>query len=295
MKSIRWILAMVTVLWLVMGMGVGLAQQEGQPAPPQVQWQVGPGAGTLGDLAEVKLPDGHVFANAEDTRKLMEMMQNPISGQELGFLSKMDADWFLLFEFDPVGFIKDDEKESLDADGMLKSIQKGTEAANEERAKRGWAKLTVTGWQQPPRYNPATNNLEWAIRGESEGKTVINWNTRLLGRDGVMKVTLVADPAALETTLPEYEALLAGFSYKTGHKYAEFRQGDKLATYGLSALVVGGAAAVAAKSGLLKHLWKILVIGFLAVAGFLKKIFGRKKVAAVPPPPAGPDSIDPGA
>ncbi len=47
----------------------------------------------------------------------------------------------------------------------------------------------------------------------------------------------------------------------------------------LTALVVGGATAVAAKSGLLKGLWKLIVAGAVGVAAFLKKIFGRKATA----------------
>jgi uncharacterized membrane-anchored protein len=259
-------------------MGVSaFAQQKEASNLDRVKWQKGPGAGRLGDLAEVRIPEGYVFADGDDTRILMEAMHNPISGIELGFLAPTDSDWFLVFEFEDTGYIKDDEKNSLDAEAMLKSIQKGNEAGNRERAKHGWAALNVTGWEQPPRYNPDTHNLEWAIKAESEGRPIVNWNTRLLGRSGVMKVTLVADPGVLKETLPQYQTLIGGFSYTPGHRYAEYRQGDKVAKYGLAALVVGGAAAVAAKTGLLKYLWKALVVGFLALAGFLKKIFGRKK------------------
>jgi uncharacterized membrane-anchored protein len=81
----------------------------------------------------------------------------------------------------------------------------------------------------------------------------------------------------LRETIPLYQTLIDGYSYKQGDKYAEFRQGDKIAQYGLSALVVGGAAAVAAKTGILKHLWKVIVVAFLAAAGFLKKFFSRNK------------------
>jgi uncharacterized membrane-anchored protein len=204
-------------------------------------------------------------------------MQNPTSGAELGFLASRTSDWFLVFEFDEVGYIKDDEKNSLDAEAMLESITEGNEAGNKVRAERGWAELKIIGWQQVPRYNPSTNNLEWAIRGESEGKPVVNWNTRLLGRKGVMKVTLVTAPEMLAETLPYFNELVAGFNYTEGNRYAEYRQGDKVAKYGLTALVVGGATAVAAKTGLLKYIWKFLVVGVLAAGAFLKKLFGRKK------------------
>lgn len=246
------------------------------PGAEQVKWQEGPSIGNLGTNAEIRVPAGYVFANASDTRILMEAMQNPTSGDELGFIAPAGEKWFVLFEFDDVGYVRDDEKSSLDATAMLESIKKGNDEGNKERQKRGWSTLSIIGWEQPPRYNEITHNLEWAIRGESEGALVLNYNTRVLGRAGVMKATLVTDPDLLATTLPQFKTVLEGFSFKEGQKYAEFRKGDKMAEYGLAGLVVGGATAVAVKSGMFKWLWKLIVVGVLAVGGFLKKLFSRR-------------------
>jgi uncharacterized membrane-anchored protein len=253
------------------------AQNSESSASDKIKWQEGPSIGELGNVAKVRIPGGYVFADADDTRVIMEAMHNPPSGHELGFVASSTSNWYLVFEFDEVGFIKDDEKNSLDTDAMLSAIKKGNEAGNRERAKRGWQPINITGWAQAPRYNSVTNNLEWAIKGESEGQPLVNWNTRLLGRGGVMRVTLVASPDSLNEILPNYASLISGFSYKSGHRYAEFRQGDKMAKYGLSALVVGGATAVAAKTGLLKGLWKFLAVGGVGLVALLKKIvFGKK-------------------
>ena len=85
-----------------------------------------------------------------------------------------------------------------------------------------------------------THNLEWAIRATKRRLPVVNHNTRMLGRGGVMEVTLVTDPATLAETLPKFKTMLQGFEFKQGHKYAEFRAGDKTAAYGLTGLIVGG-------------------------------------------------------
>src|SRR5262245_4427169 len=248
----------------------------------KINWQKGPSRGTLGNLAQIKIPEKYVFAGGEDTKQLMEAMQNPVTGQELGFLAPEKAPWFIVFEYDDTGYIRDDEKGSLDAVAMLASIKAGNEEGNKERAKRGWPTLEITGWEQQPRYDEKTHNLEWAIRGQSEGKPVVNFNTRILGRGGVMRVTLVTGPEEFTATLPQYKAALADFSYNSGHKYAEYRQGDKLATYGLSALVVGGATAAAVKSGAFKWLWKVGGLAVIAALGFLKKLFGRRKPNDLP-------------
>lgn len=248
----------------------------------RVKWQKGPSSGALGSLAQIKVPEKYIFAGGEDTKLLMEEMQNPVSGRELGFLAPEKAPWFIVFEYDETGYIRDDEKRSLDAAALLESIKAGNEKGNKERAKRGWPKLDITGWEQQPHYDEKTNNLEWAIRGESEGRPLVNFNTRILGRGGVMRVTLVTDPEGLAATLPQYKAALADFGYNSGHKYAEYRQGDKLATYGLSALIVGGATAAAVKSGAFKWLWKFGGIAVLGALGFVKKLFGRRKTNDMP-------------
>ena len=62
----------------------------------------------------------------------------------------------------------------------------------------------------------ATHNLEWAIRAESGDRPIINYNTRLLGRKGVMEVILIVKPDALAETLPTFKELLKDYSFKSG-------------------------------------------------------------------------------
>ena len=246
-----------------------------------VDWAKGPARAELKDIAGVQVPEGFIFTGAKGTQHLLESMGNPASGNELGFLAPTSLVWFVVFEFSDVGYVKDDDKDKLDADKLLKSIKAGTEEANKYRKRMGAPALHITGWEVPPRYNEATHNLEWAIRGESEGEQVVNYNTRLLGRKGVMEVSLVIDPEYLEATLPTYQVILNDYSYKSGERYAEYREGDKLAKYGLAALIAGGAAAVAVKTGLFasivlffKKAWKLIVVGLVAVGAWLKRLIG---------------------
>jgi uncharacterized membrane-anchored protein len=281
------ILVAASVLCICALMVVGQSKKQPSPSPSPtpntwstyegVTWQKGPSVGQLGVNAEVKIPEGYIFANARDTRTLMEATQNPISNTELGFIALADEDWFVVFEFDDVGYVNDEEKSSLDANAILESIKKGTEESNKERVRRGWPTLNVIGWETAPRYNETTHNLEWATRAESEGSISVNHNTRLLGRDGVMRITLVTDPDALAATLPKFTKMLEGFAFKDGHRYAEFRSGDKTATYGLTGLIVAGGAAAAVKTGAFKWLWKVLVAAAVGVASLVKKIFSRNK------------------
>lgn len=243
----------------------------------------GPATAKLESYAEVKVPAGFVFLDGTQTRAMMRRAGEPVSGNELGFLAPTNnSHWAVYFQFNDVGYVKDADKEKLDPAKLLKQIKEANEEGNKERVKNGVSPLEVIGWEKEPSYDPATHNLEWCIRGRSEGHDLLNYNTRLLGRKGVMEVVLVVDPEDLTATLPEFRQVVAGHQFITGQSYAEYRPGDKIAKYGLGALVVGGAAVGAAKLGLFawlavafKKAGKLLILGVVAVAAFFKKILNK--------------------
>ena len=274
----------VFLIMLTLVYPINIASGEEQESQiDKIQWQQGPSIGDLGKIAEIRIPGGAGFAGAGDMKTIMEAGENIYSGDELGYLLvPYEESKFLeiYFQFDESGYIKDDEKGSLDTIGMLNTMKENNKEGNKERKKRGWKPLYIVDWEIPPHYDENTHNLEWATRLKTDtGEEIINYNTRLLGRTGVMRVTLVAPPEDLRISIPAFQEIISEFSYKQGYRYAEYRQGDKLAKYGLSALVVGGAAAVAAKSGLLKGLWKLIVAAGIGIVAFFKKIFGRKTTA----------------
>ncbi len=235
------------------------------------------GAGNIGNLATLNVPSGYRYTAGAGTVRLMQAMGNLTSDRELGFVSPDNMKWFAVFEFDECGFVKDDEKGKLDADKILDQLKEGQKEANKELTKRGMQTLELLGWQTPPFYNPQTHNLEWALRLRSaNGSEIVNYKTKLLGRRGVMDVVLVCDEQGMATIVPEYQALLAGFSFKKEESYASFTKGDKVAEYGLTGLIVGGALLAAAKTGLLAKLWKPIIIGIAAIGTYLKRLFKGK-------------------
>jgi len=254
---------------------------------PKIAWVDGPATAQLGDIAEIKVPAGYRFTGKDGTRTFLEMTGNPPSGEELGTIvprSKSEDDqefWFVIFEFQDTGYVKDDDRDKLDPDGLLKTIRDNTEDANKERLRRGWLPYHIRGWYKPPFYDTQTRNLTWAMQGYStnQGKeeASVNYSVRILGRRGTMSVDLVLDPALVDSVVPKFDKLLTGFSYLHGSAYSDFRAGDKVAEYGLATLVAGGATAIAAKTGLLAKLWKLIVVGFAALAGMLKRWWNSLK------------------
>jgi uncharacterized membrane-anchored protein len=283
-------LALVALMMLTSSMAVrGWAQEPAQPETnPQpkvhIDWQEGPTVAKLGDVAEINIPEGYRFSGKDGATKLLQLTQNIPSGRELGVIVGDKGNWFLMFEFKEEGYVKDEEGGKLDNDAILKNIQEGTEAANEQRAKKGWPPFHVNGWERQPFYDPATHNLTWAIlgRGDDPKETsTVNHSVRILGRRGTMNVDLIADREQYAELTGQFNTLMSGFHYTQGNRYSDFAKGDKVAEYGLTALIVGGGAAVALKTGLLAKLWKFIVMGLVAAGAAIKKafkaIFGKEE------------------
>jgi uncharacterized membrane-anchored protein len=250
-----------------------------------VKLVTGPANVALGKVAELKLPAGYSFVGPDSLDRFYELSQNMRSGNEVGVL--LAPKWSLFFNYDDIGYVKDEEKDKLDADKLMKAMTEGETEANEERQKRGWDQLKLTGWATPPHYDTKTNNLKWAINLTSSHdgfkEVWINESIRLLGRGGVMNVTLAADTPGFKAAEASVDKLLAeNFTYVAGQKYAEFKSGDKIAAYGLSALVLGGAGVMAAKMGLfakfgvlLGKMWKAVVVAVVALGAAIKKLFNK--------------------
>jgi uncharacterized membrane-anchored protein len=248
-----------------------------------LDWVLGPRAVPTAGNSTLTLPEGYVYLDAANTAKFEELNENLSNGKEV-LIAPKTLRWNAYLVFDSDGYVKDDEK--IDADAILKSLKEGTEASNTERRRRGWPELHVTGWSIPPAYNATTKRLEWATVLESQGHQVTNFFTKVLGRRGVTTVVLVSAPENTTTAVADLNGVLTGYSFKEGDKYADYRPGDKVAEYGLTGLIVGGAVAAAVKTGLLKGLlagiaafWKLIVAGAVALLAGLKSFFKRKQAA----------------
>lgn len=281
---------------LCLAVPVLATESPAEEAPPQtreeaferagVKLERGPATVALGKTAEIKLPENYAFVGEDSLDRFYELTQNVRSGNEVGVLMAPSG-WMLFFDYDEIGYVKDDDKDQLDAAKLMSTMQENQAAANEERSARGWDQMKLVGWATQPYYDSTSKNLKWALNLASSHdgykEVWINENIRILGRGGVMNVTLVSDVANFKAAEAEADQLLAtNFGYVAGHKYSEFKAGDKVAKYGLTALVLGGGAAAAAKLGLLAKLgaffgkaWKLVVGALIVVFMGIKKFFNK--------------------
>lgn len=280
---------LLTVLSLSLLSFSALAIEEKRNPSAELNWQIGPISKTIDGVATLQVPEGYFFLDKEETDKYLELNHNLSSGKEILFtdLGKWDA----YFNFQKTGYVKDDEK--IDPDDLLEKHKKGVAIANDERRKKGWDVLEVEGWFLEPHYDSEKSLLEWAflLRSSETSTPVVNYYTRILGRTGVMEVILVASPDNMSAAIADIKQKFDGFEYNPGEKYSEFKQGDRVAEFGLAALILGGAAAVATKKGFWAVLagffaafWKFIAVLFVvliakigSVINWFKSLFSNKK------------------
>lgn len=244
-----------------------------------------------GGIATLALSSAFRYLNPEDTQRLLEDgWGNPDGSNQLGMLVPVGTDlfgesgWAVVISYQEDGYVSDEDAAEIDYDELLASMKEGSEEANQEREAHGFEPVTLVGWAEPPRYDNQTKKLYWAKElkfGDNDLNT-LNYNVRILGREGVLVMNAVSGVDQLAMIRKHMEEVIAFANFKEGYRYADYKPGvDKMATYGIAALIGG---KVAAKAGLLAKLGgvllafkKLIVIGFLAVAGFFGKLFkGRK-------------------
>jgi uncharacterized membrane-anchored protein len=279
-------------LLLLVFPAVVLAQRDPVNIVQELQklaWQKGPGEGAIGARAKIRIPQGYAFLDDRNTRRFLELMGNPPRDNHY-LIAPANLDWFAVFSFEAVGYVKDDEK--IDAGALLETLKKSDEPGNEERKRLGMEPIYTDGWHVPPHYDAGTKRLEWGMRlRDGKGGIHVNYTSRLLGRTGVMSAVLVSSPQTLTEDMKAFNDALAGYDFVAGEKYAEFKSGDRIAEYGLAALVLGGAAAAAAKAGWLKFLgkfWVVILAALAAAWGLIKRFFFGRKPEGTPGPPPGP-------
>jgi uncharacterized membrane-anchored protein len=260
----------------------GVAFAQAAPAAKTTEQQMSelgwltPGSvGRIADKAEFKVKDGYTFLGAADTDKFLQLNGNPPQGSAYTIAST-GRSWFGILRFADEGYIKDDEK--IDAAELLKALMEQNAQGNEVKKKNGFQTLVMEGWFFPPRYDAESKRLEWGtrLRGE-DNSSVVNVSTKILGRSGYTHAILVSAPETMEADLADFKVALKNFEYVDGERYSQWKEGDKVAAFGLGALVLGGAAAVATSKGGLKVVFLAVAAGLAAFWAGIKKFLGRKK------------------
>ncbi|MFZ6748269.1 DUF2167 domain-containing protein [Undibacterium sp. Ren11W] len=294
LKKCQAVFAFALITMFAMFAPFAQAQSEAQQAEIKAAYeeadkvkQAGPFEVKMLDQAVLRIPAGQIFIPNPTASRILRAMGNSSDDSLLGVIfPASDENWFVVARYEKAGYIKEDDAKEWNADELLKSLTEGAEAGNVARREKGIREMQVVGWAEKPAYDANNHRLVWsAISKDKVGVDEdpgVNYNTYALGREGYISLNLVTSLKEVATQKAVAQNLLGNLEFSDGKRYADFNAStDKVAEYGLAALVAGVAAK---KLGLfaviLAFLAKFAKVGLLALFGggaLFKKWFGRKK------------------
>jgi uncharacterized membrane-anchored protein len=244
--------------------------------------------------ASLHLGSNYRYLDSADTEKMLVAWGNPDGSGTEGAIVPNDVDpfsetgWAVILTYSDEGHIDDSDAAKLDYDDILKDMKDSEVDDNEARKKAGYNAAHTIGWAEKPHYDSTAKKIYWAKEIDFEGSKAhtLNYDVRVLGREGVLSMNAVSVMDQLPQIRSEMKPLIEVAEFNPGHRYAEFNsKTDKLAEYGLGALVAGGVAAklgLFAKLGvLLLAAKKFVIMAVIAVGGFFARLFGKKKDASI--------------
>jgi uncharacterized membrane-anchored protein len=264
-----------------------------EPLPPHI---VGPRHVDLGNGTAIDVPDGMVLLERTEAQAVLRKNGDPTEGV-VALVFKPGSSWHVFIDYAPSGYIDDSDAGDLDGDELLDSYRQGTVEQNKTRQALGKPELVIDRWSEPPRYERAQHHLVWGIAAHSADHKVVNFFTRILGRNGYLSVDLIDAPERLEASKKEALAILQATRFNPGSAYADHVSSDKSSGIGLRGLVLGGAGvAVASKLGFFAKFLllfkKLFIVAFAAIGGFFRWLFRRKPRSPAADPLATPDAPD---
>jgi len=298
----------LATLVTIASLSVPIAQGADQQAPVR-PFDFRSGTFVIGDnLAILNTSGSYSYIGASEAKRfLTEFYGNPPSVAEgvLGLITPSDIPldapgaYAIVIEFNDDGYVSDEDAAEIDYDDLLKQMQEGTKEGNTERQRQGFEPVELLGWAQKPRYDKATHKFFWAkrLRFGASPNEALNYSIRILGRQGVLNLNVIADMDILPVINERMSEILAMVDFKQGQTYAEYNpEVDKGAAYGLAGLVAGGiltktgffkallVALLSFKKSLLVVLLAfkkgvaVVIFGGLAAAwGRIKRLFARKE------------------
>jgi uncharacterized membrane-anchored protein len=293
----------LAALGLVMAVPA-LAQQD-PASPPQQQARAAKMQAILDSLhpvsGDVALPRANAvlhlgrdfyYLPPDEARKvIVDGWGNPprVADDVLGIVfptgkTFLDDTWGAAITYEGSGYVTDKDAQTADYDALLKQLQSGEDEINAKRRAEGFPAQHLVGWAQPPSYDAASHSVVWAqnIAFDDQSDNSLNYDVRMLGRKGVLSLNMITGMSKLDETRSDAEKLARSADFTPGARYADFKEGDDTAGYGIAGLVAAGLGVVAVKKlGLLAVLLVFLkkglvliVAAFAALGAKFRKLFG---------------------
>jgi uncharacterized membrane-anchored protein len=235
-----------------------------------------------GGKVKLTVPDGFKFIDAAQSRFILEDVWGNMKDEDVlgmivkdGFkVTRLVNDYSFVISFSNIGFVPDDKDIDLDHAELLETLKSNMQVSNKTRITHGVNTMTVKSWALVPYFDAYKKALYWANKIEVNGtdEEILNYNLRLLGKSGVIKINAVATMdqlAAIKQVLP---LIITQARFDTGEKYADFVKGkDAKSEWTITELISGKGRGHSSLPAFLASwkLWLALVcLAFATYAGF---------------------------
>ncbi|PJJ54962.1 DUF2167 domain-containing protein [Hymenobacter chitinivorans] len=236
-------------------------------------------------LGVLNVPPGFRYLDVKQSDYVLTKLWGNPDGESLGMLFPLNrgpldgGSWAFCLEYDPSGYVQDDDAADINYDDLLKQMQDDTEEGNEEREKAGYGRVLLIGWAAKPYYDAKLNVLHWAkeLRFSSTDDNTLNYNVRLLGRRGVLNLNAIGSMEQLPEIRNTIPAVIKSVSFAKGQQYADFDPKlDEVAAYGIGGLIAGKVLAKVGFFALIVKFWKVILA--LVAGGWtaIRRFFGGK-------------------
>ena len=227
--------------------------------------------------AKLNLTAGYEYLDAEDARRVLEeVWGNPPGEAPLGLIvpegeTPFAADaWGIVLHYRPLGRVPDGDRERIDFAALIEPLKAQVQRLNEQRKAEGYATATLLGWSSLPRYDLQRHILQWGTMSQFSNEAIrtMNHEVRLLGRAGVLSMSIVADANQYPQIVARVPTIIDMFTWQPGNTYDDYDEdSDVRAAGGLDTLITGTLPVVADEGT--SSWWALLLLLPLAGAAWL--------------------------
>ena len=179
----------------------------------------------------MKVPEGHFFIEPDQARFILENIWGNIPDEEvLGMIvrsdfvpSNINNDYSFVISYAPIGYVSSEKQKEFDHLELLNNIREQLQEANEKRLEQGFNALQVENWVMIPYFDDYKKALYWATELKVNGsdESLVNYNLRLLGKNGVLKINAVGTMDQLPAIKKVLPFILSQSEFMEGFRHSD--------------------------------------------------------------------------
>ncbi|MBC6491131.1 DUF2167 domain-containing protein [Flavihumibacter stibioxidans] len=238
----------------------------------------------------LRVPDEFLFIDANQSRYILEELWGNLPDPEVdgmivrkGFQpSRLINDYSFVIGYSDIGHVSSQKVTELNHDKLLAQLKENMDRSNESRINMGLNTMSVTGWVIVPYFDQYKKALYWATRINANGteEEILNYNLRLMGKTGVIKINAVATLDQLPDIKKTLPLIIAQTRFTAAEAFDAYKEGeDRESHYDMASLIAGKPPTD--RFGKLDISWQLVFL--VAGLSFLTyRVFSNLKRKAAP-------------